>query len=455
LPDAISPVDDTVTVRRPEPSQAGLSSRRPRAGNRDVLRVYNVTAGYLLFQTIGASSAIDRLIYGEWDSKSGDKLTQLLNLAGIAAALALFVHGIRKFRHIDTGAWLLLSLAVFLTVSTVWSIDPSFTARRGVLYIVFVLGTIGMSKCFGGDGFIRLFGNVLFLSAILSVVFFAISPETALMQGGELRGVFSHKSVLGQAMATGALLALYRIRVDRGRRALGFVMLAVFVGVTIAARSMTSLLAIAAFCGVETVIALIRRGGAARYAGIAMGLVFPLVLAVAVLFPDQLLEMLGKDPTLTGRSELWEFVSQAIAQRPLLGWGLLAFWSPNNPAAAAISNALGWTVPQAHNGMLEMLLDVGIVGTCFFVLLSLRNVWLALRCLSTPLRDVAISLLMCCGGIVLVGMTEAVLVDPAQPAANMLFVVGLICERTLRTARQPRMRMGGAAGLANKQGVLF
>jgi hypothetical protein len=33
-------------------------------------------------------------------------------------------------------------------------------------------------------------------------------------------------------------------------------------------------------------------------------------------------------------------------------------------------------------------------------------------------------------------VTESVLIDPAEPAANILFVTGFVCERTLRLTRK-------------------
>jgi len=399
-----------------------------------MFRVTYLAAAFFLYQTIGGFSVVDRLVYGEWDFKSSDKLSQSLSLMMISAGFGLFWHGYRKVRRVEKGAWLLLALAVFLTLSTLWSIDPITSARRGILYFLWAIGAIGLANCFEGDEFLRLFSNVCLVAAILSVALLLVSPGNVLMADGALRGVFTHKSVLGQAMATGALLSLYRIRVDERSKLPGLLMLLLFFCVTLAARSMTSLLTVVALCSAEGVIALMRRGGTARLAGIGLiGILVPVVFVGAV-FPDQILEMLGKDPTLTGRSDLWGFVVQAIAQRPILGWGLLAFWTPDNPIAIGISTTLGWIVPQAHNGLLEMLLDVGILGTIFFACLFTRNVIIAVSCMNTGAREMAITLLLCCAGILLVGVTESVLIDPAEPAATILFATGFICERTLRVS---------------------
>ena len=340
-----------------------------------MFRWYNLAAGYFLYNTIGAFSALDRLVYGEWAYKSGDKLTQTLNFIAILAGAALFWRGFQNIKRIDTGAKLVILLAVFLISSMLWSIDPQVSARRGILYLFFVSGTIGIAYNLDGDEFMRLLGDVCFLSAVFSVGLLAISPAVAIMpDGAELRGVYSHKSVLGQAMSTGAMLSLYRIRVDGARRLRGIVMLMLFVLMTVAAQSMTSLLTIVAFCGVECVIVLLRRGGVVRFLGICLIFFLVPILVIGAIFPDQILEMLGKDPTLTGRADLWVYVNQAIAERPILGWGLLAFWSETNPLSDSKFRDFGLDRPQAHNGLLEMLLEVGVVGTIFFGFVLIRNI---------------------------------------------------------------------------------
>jgi O-antigen ligase len=149
--------------------------------------------------------------------------------------------------------------------------------------------------------------------------------------------------------------------------------------------------------------------------------------------------MIGKDPTLTGRTELWAYVNYYISERPVLGWGLYAFWASANPAAEEIWSEVGWTPPHAHNGLLEMLLEVGIVGTAFFVFLWVRNATLAVLALRTPAKELGISSLLCLGGIVVVGVSEVALVDPSQSSVLVFFVTGLICERMLWEARRRRL----------------
>ena len=77
----------------------------------------------------------------------------------------------------------------------------------------------------------------------------------------------------------------------------------------------------------------------------------------------RLSNILYGDPTFTGRSIIWDFVSSEIAHRPLLGWGYQSFWLVG-PDAPSIVNAPGWVkdMPNAHNGYLDAKVELGYAG---------------------------------------------------------------------------------------------
>lgn len=72
--------------------------------------------------------------------------------------------------------------------------------------------------------------------------------------------------------------------------------------------------------------------------------------------------VLGRDATLTGRLRIWKRVLQIVEMKPLFGYGFNSFWD-YNPSLAASALGMG-----AHNGIFELLLQVGYVGTIFFIL---------------------------------------------------------------------------------------
>lgn len=409
--------------------------------------LYYLVSGFFVLDTMQAFGFIDRMVYGPW-APGSDMVTQTLNVLMIASSFILFGIGRRQSaKGFAVGSALAFLAVGFLWLSSLWSLDPSKSSRVAIVYLYVILGAIGVARTMHVDEFMNLLSWCCFLSAIASLFLVFASPSVVFnmgVEGYDYRGIFTHKNVLGQVMATGALATLHGIRVAR-RGYLGkFCMVLVFVAMAYASKSTAALLVSLVFCGISGFDSLLRKGGAARVIGIVLAVVLTPVLIVAVFAPDAFLIMIGKDPTLTGRTVIWEYVKQDIAMKPWLGWGYFGFWSTSNPAALEISNVMGFVVPQAHNGLYEFLLNVGVIGTALFGIILFRNLQMAVRCLGTPERALAISTISCCVGILQEGVSEVVLLPPTYSLTPVLFITGLMCERALWLAKGQRFRLGNS-----------
>lgn len=391
----------------------------------------NLAAAFVIANSLQALNIFDRVLYGEWDGKPSDKLTQSLNLLMIAVSLALFCSGLRRLRSIRTGAALMLGLAFFLLSSAAWSGNPGGTIRQGIVFLTVMIGVIGIASNLDVDEFMKLVAMISGVAALASLALAVVSPGAVFIDRGDYRGIFSSKNMAGEAMAMGALASLHGLRAGGYQRWRNLLVLMLVTIVCFLSKSATSLSTIFVLCSVDTVNAMIRKGGAIRILGIMAAFVAVLILAVVSIFPDWLMEMMGKDPTLTGRTEIWGFVISDIYQKPLLGWGYNGFWFIENPAALEIDGAVHWVVPESHNGLLEILLNVGAVGAVFFLLLLARNITLGLRCLRAPNTALAMTTLLCCAGIILTGISEMVLMSGLEASTPIFFVTGLYCERAL------------------------
>ena len=391
---------------------------------------------WLLLCQIQGLSIIDRILYGNWLGKPGDKFTQLTNISQIIISIILFVAGSRRWSSLRKGALLSLSLAIFLLCSVAWSVDPGASARTGVSYFFFILGLIGAAENLEGDDFMGLLASVCFLSAIASLSLIFISPSLADGGTGDLIGIFSYKGILGQAMAVGTLACLHGLRAQTLGRLSGLFMILVFTFVALKCRSTTSALVILLFYVIGAVIQLLQKGGGARILGVVLLTLLLIVAPVAAISLDSLLELMGKDPTLTGRTNIWAYVMPYIYQRPLLGWGYVAFFSTLNPAAWEVASALNWFAPEAHNGLLDILLSGGLVGAVWSVYLWARTVRLSLQCLRYD-SAMATTCFSCCAGILLEGVSEQVLLY-ATGLAGVFFITGFFCEKAVSRARRRR-----------------
>ena len=115
--------------------------------------------------------------------------------------------------------------------------------------------------------------------------------------------------------------------------------------------------------GITCLLILYRNENLARWMAAhlkAMVVALPLIylLFSASLLPS-ILSIVGRDESLTGRTDIWRLVLDIASLNPLLGVGYGSFWG----LETEIFSTFG--VKQAHNGYLGVYLEVGIVGIVF------------------------------------------------------------------------------------------
>jgi O-antigen ligase len=94
---------------------------------------------------------------------------------------------------------------------------------------------------------------------------------------------------------------------------------------------------------------------------------------------EKALESMGRDSTLTGRTEIWAAALEN-AGNPFVGTGFESFWLGER--YENIGKTLGVSYRQAHNGYLELYLNLGWIGVVLvaaIVLASYRSIVLAFR----------------------------------------------------------------------------
>jgi exopolysaccharide production protein ExoQ len=100
------------------------------------------------------------------------------------------------------------------------------------------------------------------------------------------------------------------------------------------------------------------------------------------------------DPTFTGRTDIWSFAFDRIAERPLFGYGFHSFWQIGD-VSPALRGPPGFlhVAPNGHNGYIDLMLQVGFLGFALFLVLLLAvagrvsrlidaKPWLGLFCTS-------------------------------------------------------------------------
>ena len=326
---------------------------------------------------------------------------QLLLIGLIVLLLATTMVGeIPRFLWFLTRDKLLLLLLALVPLSLLWSVAPT----RSLLGLAnFGAGTVVgvyLAMRFSLRQQLQIVAWALALAAVVSLAVGLVSPPLGRMflADGSLawKGVYEHKNSLGRYMAIlgAAAWALTLERKRWGRWGFFFLLALLLI---VLASSATPLLALTVMVGVLPLLGIFRW----RDAGIRLISLLLLLLAVWTLlilllhpalnqFADYGLALLGRDPdrnTLLIRFGLWEYAWGYIAQRPILGYGFDAFWSL--PGRRELITYVGrvWEVQQAHNGFIELWLQLGLVGLTGMICHLFVNVHRILR--AAPLLSVA------------------------------------------------------------------
>ncbi len=117
---------------------------------------------------------------------------------------------------------------------------------------------------------------------------------------------------------------------------------------------------------------------------LAFGLIAIAVACTTLFFindPAKVLEsvvLLGRESegavnSLNGRVPIWESCWEYVQQRPWTGFGYRSFWTPER--IVEISETQEWLISSAHNGYLEMALDVGIIASLALIAIIVLAGW--------------------------------------------------------------------------------
>ncbi|MET4697550.1 exopolysaccharide production protein ExoQ [Constrictibacter sp. MBR-5] len=266
--------------------------------------------------------------------------------------------------------WLMMIVVGLCIASTVWSVDPAISLRRAIALAFTTLFGLWLAVRFTPRERLLLLARTFVIIAIGSVLMALLLPRYGIMQEihpGAWSGAFPQKNKLGQIMVYGAaVFTIVAVTMpDLRRRAI--VGLGLCIALVLLSTSMTSLLGLLLMgAAVLSATVLLRRPVLAVlliYGSLVSAAVLTISLA---LDADAVFQMIGRDASMTGRTDIWGPLWERLSTRPWLGFGYSAFWHDPEGPAWAIRRAVQWDVPSAHNGWVELWLDVGIGGVVLF-----------------------------------------------------------------------------------------
>jgi exopolysaccharide production protein ExoQ len=278
-----------------------------------------------------------------------------------------------------------IAFVAVAAASMAWSVDPATSLRRAFALSMWTLFGLYLASRYDTKTLLRLLGVALGLLALMSIGSVILTPDYGIEFGfdkGAWRGVFTTKNTLGEMMLLAAVVfGLFATRKGPARYP---AMLGVLLAVTMIffAKATAALLIVGVLAITIPVVLTFRKNNAAAALVLCILLGVSAGASVAIADRDAVLSVLGKDATLTGRTVLWSAVAERIEERPLLGYGYSAFWEAHGVQSEQVRTAVGWDTPHSHNGLLDVWLDIGLIGVLALIaayVVALKRAWIALR----------------------------------------------------------------------------
>jgi O-antigen ligase len=279
--------------------------------------------------------------------------------------------------------WPIILFVIYCAISILWSDFPGVALKRWIKSLGdYAMILILLTEHNREAAIKQVLSRVAIILMPLSILFVKYYPSLGRVYAEHwvgtqyFVGVSDNKNMLGMdCMIFGFAAYCQILEAWRGSRRNRNTALFVYGVVAISAiwllilsNSMTSLSCFFVTSGLVAILSLVK---AARSPVVFNTLVAIVVVSLfSVLFlgvGSEILQSLGRNSTLTGRTDIWP-VLLSVPINPVVGTGFESFWLGSR-LAYVWSFQIVNGITEAHNGYLEMYLNLGWIGVAFLAAL--------------------------------------------------------------------------------------
>jgi len=317
-----------------------------------------------------------------WVGEESPFLLMLLQkTAKVFAVLLPFLFFIRTPSRFMKLLWeqkALLVLTGYLMISIFWANDSFIATKEVCLFWIALLFSVYLVSNFSESQILFLIIGANLLGVVSSLAMWLLFPQEAWISNTKgisgdiilgLRGSYVHKNHLGFAMNLSILSVLCLWSKRQISVFLVAPLLAIFGCLLYLSRSATNYVALILILTISAASFFLFRMSLHRARRFLLGLVIGgLVLAgFGLKNRSSLAAFLNRGSSLSGRTLIWQQAFENIKMRPWVGYGFNSFWPQKGnlsrfPEAEKMWRKLGWNPPTAHNGYLDLILGLGVVG---------------------------------------------------------------------------------------------
>ncbi len=268
--------------------------------------------------------------------------------------------------------------------SSLWSVYPSATLWRSVVYLGLVLLAVALARL-SDDELSTILVLLASVAVVGSLAVIVLHHDVGTDRDGNWIGVYTNRNSLAPLAAIGVIAGLHwllarAMPASRYRRGWGAALVVASLATLGGAGSRTAWLALATALVSATALGVVAAASRSRRwpppktrAAAAGGAMAAAVVGVAVVAAA------WDVSTFAQRRTIWSLVWDRVLERPWGGYGFFAFWEVPELVAEHELLARG----SAHNSLVETALGLGLIGAAPFVMLAVmaavnagRGLWL-------------------------------------------------------------------------------
>lgn len=298
----------------------------------------------------------------------------LLTLAGI---FVLYRRRVSLSEVIRENAWLTV-FVLYCFVAIFWS-DFAFVGFKRWIKILGhpVMVLVIFSEPDPKEAFLRLMKRIAYVVLPVSMLWIKYYPELgrAATEWGTMMncGISVGKNALGGVCMILGLVLLWHLtqvwrtpknRARRNELYLNIGLLLMTAYLLQKAHSATSWIALIIAALVMVLLGLRAVNTKVIGAYAVAGVVLLIIAQLTFDIYGTVVDMSGHESTIEGRGRLWQILL-GVDTNPILGTGFESFWLGER--LEKVWSQMHWRPNQAHNGYLELYLNLGVVGLSIFL----------------------------------------------------------------------------------------
>ena len=334
---------------------------------------------FLFFSFFGTATPFRQQVTDVEDITSSNIINQVLYtylfLAALFALLPMYsILGafFRKEKFLSI-------FIIFVTLSLAWSDNTLVSVKRIVqLYAELLICLAFIMHAKSDEEMLEYFKPILYIFILATITVCLTIPGAKDAQFNTWRGFTTQKNDLGELGLVCVLLTFFIYKREETflSRLVAGTMVLLSVVIVVGTFSSTCLITLTLLIGIGSLWSIDKIfkpiGINRAVTSLVIFSIIGFILLVILLAPD-LLDLLptvfGKDTTFSGRTDLWVYMMDELQRHLLLGVGYQGFWVVGSQRIVLLYKQFVWLPNQAHNGYIDVVNELGLVGFGLFLLM--------------------------------------------------------------------------------------